>query len=187
MTRSDMVPNDPEPGSTTETVVDGVSVAVSIDNGAWLDSCRTAESACLDAATAAIKAQVAAPGAPGSEISIRLTDDAVMRTLNKTYRGFDKPTNVLSFPAATGIASELELAIGDIALGFETVEAESERYGRPFENHLRHLVVHGCLHLFGFDHEDKHEAAVMEALEIRILAGLGIPDPYGDAVGEDAA
>jgi probable rRNA maturation factor len=106
-------------------------------------------------------------------------DDAAVHELNLRYRGKDKPTNVLSFPAfevAPGDA--VPPMLGDVALAFETVRSEAELEEKPFDHHLTHLIVHGLLHLLGHDHEEEDEAAIMEGLERAALARLAIPDPY---------
>ena len=120
----------------------------------------------------------------GAELAIMLTDDSGIRTLNRDWRGIDKPTNVLSFPARppataskTGAAPRM---LGDIAIAFETMRREAGQEGKPFSHHLSHLAIHGFLHLIGYDHEDDDDAEVMEAREAEILAQLGIPDPYAD-------
>lgn len=110
----------------------------------------------------------------GSEISIVLTDDAHIRTLNRDYRHKDKPTNVLSFP------QDLGDMLGDVILALETLQRESLEQEKTFEQHLTHLTVHGTLHLLGYDHENDEDAAEMESLEIKILALLGIKNPYED-------
>ena len=121
-----------------------------------------------------------------AELAIMLTDDAGIRTLNQNWRGIDKPTNVLSFPALqppSGV--ELDNAprmLGDIAIAYETTRREADDEGKPFVNHLSHLAIHGFLHLVGYDHEKDGEAEAMESLETEILAQLGIPDPYADGV-----
>jgi probable rRNA maturation factor len=122
------------------------------------------EAACEAACIAALAGET-------REVSVRFTDDGELRGLNAQWRGIDKPTNVLSFPAASQ-------GLGDIALAFETVQREAEHAGKPPLSHASHLVVHGILHLLGYDHEDDDEAKVMEDRERVILAGLGIPDPY---------
>ncbi|PZU47415.1 MAG: rRNA maturation RNase YbeY [Sphingomonas sp.] len=121
------------------------------------------------------------------EVSVRLTDDAEMQRLNRDYRGKDKPTNVLSFPmhapdelARWLAAGETDLLLGDLALGAETVAREAAEKAIAIEAHVMHLVVHGTLHLLGHDHLDDPTAEAMEALETRILAGLGIADPYAE-------
>jgi probable rRNA maturation factor len=117
---------------------------------------------------------------PGAEISLLLTADGPVRTLNRQWRGFDKPTNVLSFPAATPDALAAAPMLGDIVLAFGVTAREAEAEGKPIAHHLTHLVVHGMLHLLGFDHETDAEAERMESVERRVLACLGIPDPYRD-------
>ena len=119
-----------------------------------------------------------------AELAIMLTDDAGVRTLNSNWRGIDKPTNVLSFPALQPTdpsgAGEAPRMLGDIAIAFETTRKEADDEQKPFDHHLSHLAVHGFLHLIGYDHENDVDAEVMEALEVKILAQLGIPDPYAD-------
>lgn len=118
-----------------------------------------------------------------AEVSVLLTGDERQRELNARYRHKDAPTNVLSFPgfdpddpAVPGMTATL----GDISVAFETTAAEATAQGLPFTDHFSHLLVHGLLHLLGFDHEDTDEAEEMEALEVEILAGLGIADPYAE-------
>ncbi len=120
---------------------------------------------------------LAAPRVPGEcEITILLTDDKEMQDLNRVWRGKDAPTNVLSFPS--GNAGGF---LGDIVLAHETVAQEANESGIALEDHVVHLVVHGVLHLVGFDHMNDDEAERMEALEREALAGLGIADPYAEA------
>lgn len=114
--------------------------------------------------------------APGSELSLLFCDDAMIQDLNRQWRGQDKPTNVLSFPAADEPGA-IPL-LGDIAVAFETTAREAADEGKPFSAHFCHLVVHGLLHLLGYDHETEAEAEVMEGHERAILAKLGIDDPY---------
>ncbi len=111
-----------------------------------------------------------------------LSEDATVRALNRQWRGQDKPTNVLSFAAGAETAPPgAPCLLGDVVLAYETVAAEAKAQGKPMAHHLCHLVVHGVLHLLGFDHERAAEAERMEALETVILAGLGIADPYEPA------
>lgn len=113
-----------------------------------------------------------------------LSDNEHIRELNKHHRGMDKPTNVLSFPAARmKTPAGTPRFLGDIVIAYETVEREAAEEAKPFENHLSHLVVHGVLHLLGYDHEDEEEAETMESHERQILAKLGIPDPYAERGG----
>ena len=117
-----------------------------------------------------------------AELAIMLTDDAGIRTLNANWRGIDKPTNVLSFPALqpTGPTSpdDAPRMLGDIAIAYETMRREADDEQKPFDHHLSHLAIHGFLHLIGYDHETDEDAEEMENLERKILAQLGIPDPY---------
>ena len=120
------------------------------------------------------------------EIGIVLADDERIRALNKSFRGTDKATNVLAFPAPEH-AGHGPKPIGDIVIAFETLAREAECDGKPAEHHLMHLAVHGTLHLLGFDHIDEAEAEAMEARERAILAGLGLPDPYAHHENAGAA
>ena len=129
----------------------------------------------------AVEAARAGGGVPlldGAELSVLLCDDAAIRVLNRDWRGFDKPTNVLSFPAATPLPLGETPLLGDIAVAFETVAREAAQDRKTVPDHLTHLIVHGFLHLVGYDHETDRDAEAMEALETRVLAGLGIADPY---------
>jgi probable rRNA maturation factor len=153
---------------------------VSVNNVAWTRSCREIETVCRHAVDAARGAGVTAARAPVGEVGIILSDDATVRGLNRDYRGKDQATNVLSFATNSPPIPGLRHPLGDIVLGFSTVQAESRRFGRSLEHHVQHLVVHGYLHLLGFDHETAEDAETMEALETRILAGLGVADPYAE-------
>jgi probable rRNA maturation factor len=115
---------------------------------------------------------------PGAEVSLLFCDDARIRELNRQYRGKDKATNVLSFPGPESL--EEAHFLGDIALAFETIDREAREQGKTLVAHSRHMIVHGFLHLLGYDHEDAAEAEEMEALETRILQAMGVPDPYDD-------
>ena len=117
-----------------------------------------------------------------AELSIVLTDDAEQQALNNNWRGIDKPTNVLSFPALqpTGTRSpdDAPRMLGDIAIAYETMRREADDEQKPFDHHLSHLAIHCFLHLVCYDHETEDEAEEIESLERKILAELGIPDPY---------
>jgi len=112
-----------------------------------------------------------------TELSIRIVDAKEGRTLNRDYRGKDYATNVLSFPVELPPGVKLPL-IGDLVICAPVVAREAKEQGKPARNHWAHMTVHGVLHLLGYDHIDDDEAEAMEALETRILAGLGIDDPY---------
>ena len=112
-----------------------------------------------------------------AELSVVLMDDAEQQVLNKQWRNIDKPTNVLSFPQIEPFAPVLGI-LGDITLARETLEREAVEQGVSFIDHYTHLVVHGFLHILGYDHIDEQDALVMEGLETQILATLGIADPY---------
>lgn len=116
---------------------------------------------------------------PRTELTVRIVDDDESRALNRAYRGKDRPTNVLSFPfeAPPGVSLEL---LGDLVICAGVVAREAAEQGKPPEDHWAHMVVHGVLHLLGYDHEEPAEADRMEALEVRILADLGIADPYAE-------
>lgn len=117
-----------------------------------------------------------------SEVSLVFTDDASIREINAEWRSQDKPTNVLSFPAFPLTPGKMPgPMLGDIVVAQETLVREAQALGKPFDEHLSHLLVHGFLHLFGYDHMEENDAERMEGLETRILASLGLSDPYGDS------
>ncbi len=149
----------------------GLTVDIDIASTAW--NAEPKVEACVQEAVAAAAKRVPGEG----EVSVLLTDDAAVRVLNRDWRGFDAPTNVLSFPAPKQPARPAML--GDIAIAYETVAREAADEGKPFFHHLAHLAVHGYLHLMGYDHRTDSEAEAMEALEREILRTLRIPDPYG--------
>ena len=147
---------------------------------------RLVETAC-DAALSAGEAVWGNKAPDAVEISVVLADDETVHALNRQYRGIDKPTNVLSFPieavpiADSEAGSAAPVLLGDVVLGFETVKNEAALAGKPLTHHVSHLIVHGVLHLLGYDHETDHDAAEMEPMETAILARLYIPDPYAIA------
>ncbi len=136
---------------------------------AFAETCR--------AAAAALEPKLAASAA------LLLADDATLQRLNRDFRGHDKPTNVLSFPAGEGAGAFL----GDIAMAYDVCAREAGDEAGRFRDHAAHLIIHGLLHLAGYDHETDEEAERMERLETRILAGLGVADPYADAAGAETA
>ena len=126
-----------------------------------------------------VAAGMLGPDCPdGTETSVLLTDDAGIQELNRIWRGIDRPTNVLSFPAATAHADGGLPSLGDIAIAYETAAREAHAENKRFAHHLAHLAVHGFLHLLGYDHESDEAAEAMEQLECAILARLDVPDPY---------
>ena len=156
---------------------DCLDIAVALEDPGWATAEREAASLCRRAAMAALRG--AGYSGPG-ELAILLTDDRRVAALNDRWRGQSGATNVLAFATgetATGGAPRL---LGDVVVARETVTAEALDQGKPLAAHLAHMVVHGTLHLLGFDHRSSGEAARMEALEARVLAGLGIADPYGE-------
>lgn len=144
-------------------------IEVEVEDAAWSDALPEAAAVAERAAAAALE------GVEG-DVVVLLTDDAAVRDINARFRGKDRPTNVLSFPAAESAAPHL----GDLVLAFGVCAAEAEAQGKTLADHLSHLTVHGVLHLLGRDHEDEAEAEAMEAEERSILARLGVSDPYTD-------
>ncbi len=146
------------------------------------------EAACADCACAVLRRL--GVDAHGVEVSMRFTDDATIAGLNADWRGQARATDVLSFPADDDDSPTIPgvpRLLGDIVLAVETCRGDADALERPLGDHLRHLLVHGLLHLFHFDHQTPDEAAAMEALEIAILADLGVPDPYaGRALMEES-
>ncbi|RUX50548.1 rRNA maturation RNase YbeY [Mesorhizobium sp. M7A.F.Ca.CA.002.09.1.1] len=152
-----------------------VDIDIAVEAGNWPD-----EASLTRLVDRAVKAAFAETGVAGrSELSLVFSGDAHIQVLNAGWRGKDKPTNVLSFPAfpfAQG--GPLPPMLGDIVLAAETVAHEAVLEDKPVENHITHLVIHGLLHLLGYDHETEAEAEAMEAVERAALARLAIPDPY---------
>jgi probable rRNA maturation factor len=133
------------------------------------------------AAEQAVRAAIAAAAALSTsdgEVSILLTDDSAVRVLNREWRGIDKPTNVLSFPAPKNLSQGNAAILGDIVIAYETLKRESDDEDRDFLHHLTHLTVHGYLHLIGYDHQTEAEAVAMEALESKIMTHMQLPDPW---------
>lgn len=192
-------------------------ILVTVEHSAWEDALPEVEALVLRAAEAALAGAVEddlydIPTGP-SELSVVLADDAMVHELNRTYRGKDKPTNVLSFalfadaeqeetdeddlPIPEGVdgkdgdedaeslapSAPPPVLLGDVILAYETVARESAEQGKALADHLTHLVVHGVLHLIGYDHIADDEADDMERLETGILDKLGIPDPYAGSDG----
>jgi probable rRNA maturation factor len=161
----------------SRTPTPSIAIDVSVEAGDWpkKPALRSLVKKAVDAALLEAGAEAGA----GAELSVVFSDDAHIRTLNAGWRGKDKSTNVLSFPAFPVKPGEkLPPMLGDIVLAAGTVAREAELEGKPLDHHISHLVIHGLLHLLGHDHEDDREAEHMETLERRALARLAIPDPY---------
>jgi probable rRNA maturation factor len=153
----------------------------------WKHTCPDANRLARDAVRVALATGVTTTGLASParvELCVVLADDTEQQRLNSLFRGQDTPTNVLAFPAwEPGMRSPsgAPLLLGDIVLAFETVAREAAEQDKPFADHLRHLIVHGVLHLLGYDHQTADAASIMESLETVILTKLGVPDPYQDA------
>jgi probable rRNA maturation factor len=164
--------------STGDRAGSELDIEIVRKSAAW-DSVPISDAMLSRTAIAAFAAAAAAPeGQATHEVTLVLTDDAEMRELNRVWRGNDAPTNVLSFPS--GESQGDPLLLGDVVLACETVEREATLQGIATPDHAAHLVVHGLLHLLGYDHLNEDEALKMETLETEILASLGIADPYAD-------
>lgn len=184
--------------------VDRALVDLTVEDDRWLDLLAAAgpDPLARDLDRVARAALADASGPSGAvEIGVLLADDRAVQDLNRTYRGVDRPTNVLSFPMIgpmtglplTGSTSTLDasptpppeapIMLGDIAMAFETVAAEARSEGKSPRDHLYHLLVHGVLHLLGYDHETDQDAERMERLEARIVARFGIADRYAGPEG----
>jgi probable rRNA maturation factor len=160
-----------------------IDIAVRLLAPAWRGDIAAARArrvarAALDAA---LPAALRRNDAPPVELTVVLADDAAVRRLNRDYRGLDRPTNVLSFGGLDGWrapAPGAPVVLGDVVLARETVAAEAAAQGKSMADHASHLIVHGVLHLLGHDHQTAVETAAMEAIEIGVLSGLGIGNPY---------
>jgi probable rRNA maturation factor len=169
-------PDAPRKRAGKKTIRQGaVSIDVLIRSPKWKAEPRAAA-----IVRKAIRRAAIAASTPRAELAILLTDDSAIHALNRDWRGQDKPTNVLSFPAVQPRGRKTAHAglLGDIVMAYETVAREARLERKPIKHHLTHLAVHGFLHLTGYDHETDRDAKRMEAFEVEILAGLGVPDPY---------
>ena len=159
-----------------------LDVAFAIDDDSWERVLENAEAVCDRAANAAVVAGGGTDIGAWLELSLVLTDNETVRKLNRAWRAKDSATNVLSFPGLGGgfepTPEGAPVLLGDVVLAYGICVAEAERDGVALADHVSHLVVHGVLHLLGYDHELPADAEEMEALEIAILADLGIDNPY---------
>lgn len=161
----------------------GLEVAVSVADPGWEEALPR----CRDVARRAARAAApdAAAGGP-AEISILLAGDARVGELNRAHRGFDAPTNVLAFASGTSPpAPGAARLLGDVVVALGVARREAEAGDLELSHHLSHLVVHGVLHLLGYDHDTEDGAETMERREAAVLAGLGIADPHAGLRGED--
>jgi probable rRNA maturation factor len=162
-------------------------VEVSIEASAWEKDAEFSL-AHISEALAAVRAHFPILVEHG-HVDVILGDDDLLQDLNTTYRHKNKPTNVLSFPQedlkkGTYLPPHEFMLLGDIVLSHSTIKAESISQRKEFSHHLKHLIIHGFLHLLGFDHETSADAEEMESLEIEILNSLNIPNPYKEDMGE---
>jgi probable rRNA maturation factor len=159
-------------------------IDIAMPCAAWRRACPRVEDIACAAVRVALLRGSSGPGIAQQtaiELTVSFADDAIQQQLNRDWRGVDRPTNVLAFPGWDPRAPTppgAPILLGDVVLAFETVAREADEQGKPFTDHLSHLVVHGVLHLLGYDHATEAEAVAMEALETSILATLGVPDPY---------
>lgn len=145
----------------------GPALVVAVDDARWRRNPQT-----ITLIRRAVRAALRAANASGNALTVLLTNDAMLKSLNAKFRGKRKATNVLSFPSP-----DAEY-MGDIAIAYEIVAREARAQKKPIKAHAAHLAAHGVLHLLGYDHEDESDALLMEGLEKQILARLGLPDPY---------
>lgn len=173
---------------------DEADIAITVDDDRWPRAVGLDADELAGAVERVVRAALegAAGTPPGAacqegpiELAVVLTDDRTVHDLNLRYRGKDGPTNVLSFaaavddPTAPAAAPGAPQSLGDVLIAYETVAGEAQSEGKSCGDHLYHLIVHGILHLLGYDHLSEQEAEEMERLEVAILAGLGLADPYG--------
>jgi probable rRNA maturation factor len=183
-------PRPPSPAkrgrtSNPESNLDKINFDIAVDRFSPLWAALPEAEALAERAILASAASCGVPLRRDAEVGVQLVEDAQIRALNARWRGLDKPTNVLSFPAAPVEKFAVSPLLGDIVIAFETVRREADEARISLADHFVHLVVHGFLHLVGFDHQGDDEADRMEALETSILAEMVLADPYAlDLVAE---
>lgn len=159
-------------------------IEIRVADAAWRSALPDMRALSRRAVEAALAVAPPLPAGPKAELSFLFANDEAMRALNRDFRGKDKSTNVLAFAnldvvdGATPVAPGDQVMLGDVVLALETVRNEAVKARKPLGHHVSHLIVHGVLHLLGFDHQKAREALAMEALERAALARLGIDDPY---------
>lgn len=180
-------PDSPEPPQASHGVwitSDRHHFEHQIADARWTETVDSSRSLCVDLTDRMVR-HLSAPLCAGVEISILWTNDRQMAALNRRFRQKSGATNILSFPSQETFSwTGEELFLGDLALGYETVMVQAELAGKPTSHHVAHLVLHGLLHLAGFDHIQESEASEMEALETHLLAEVGISDPYDKATDQ---
>ncbi|WP_052194491.1 rRNA maturation RNase YbeY [Aureimonas altamirensis] len=160
-----------------------VDLILSVEDADWNSILPDAAQLAVEAVGAALAGAGMMPGLV-TEVGVTLADDTMLRDLNGQWRGKDKPTNILSFPIVQLAPGDTPGAMaGDLVLARQTLEREALRDGKSLADHFRHLVIHGMLHLLGYDHEEAEEAEQMERLEVLVLSTLAIADPYADSGG----
>ena len=167
-----------------------VKIELRVRHAAWRSAVPELVRLTRRAAASAVAVAPPMPAERSAELAVLFVDDARMKALNQRYRGQDKPTNVLAFAAQESAPSASParvpepstLLLGDVVLAYETTVREAKAAGKPVAAHVGHLVVHGVLHLLGYDHHRAREARAMEALEVRALEAIGLPDPYEAAL-----
>jgi probable rRNA maturation factor len=153
-----------------------LKIDVLVDSDLWQEPAKARLLVRRAVAQAVTIALATTASTTGTELAIVLTDDSAIRQLNRLWRGIDAATNVLSFPSKQ--TADQPAHLGDIVLAHQTIAREASAEGKPFAHHLVHLVVHGFLHLIGYDHDKDADAETMEQTERKILRRLNIPDPY---------
>lgn len=160
-----------------------IVVDVSVHYPPWRRELPQAETIAQNICEAALRATAIVGQAEYLEVSVVLADDSFVQELNAQYRNKDKPTNVLSFPSEELKPDEYgsvdpSVVLGDVILALQTLQTEAEQQNKSLQDHLCHMIVHGTLHLLGYDHQDEAQAEQMESLEVDILKNVGITNPY---------
>ena len=187
-TEQDPDPDSPEPGRADHAVWitdDQHHFDHNIADARWAEALTASRKHCTALADRMVR-HLCPQATAKLDISVLWTDDQHIAALNSQFRQKSGPTNILSFPSGEPVSWQADqLFLGDLVLGYETVTTEADDMGKPLSHHIAHLLLHGLLHLAGYDHIDDDEAAEMEALETSLLAAVGIPDPYADISPSD--
>lgn len=159
-----------------------LDLTVALEDERWLKAIPELEQFCVQVVEQVLADVENVPAAP-LEVACAFVSDSTIQTLNAQYRGKDAPTNVLSFASEDELLPGIPAVLGDVVLSFDTIVREALEQGKPLRDHTAHMMMHGLLHLLGFDHESDEDAEEMEAREVALLAELGIPNPYQDCFG----